>query len=204
MVVDTQHILEAKGGDPVRLAGLLEPFRSYLKLLARMQIGARLQGKADESDIVQETFLSAHGAFPEFRGSTEAELTEWLRSILAAKLAELFRRYLGTKQRDVRLEKRIDDDLSRSAALLGSTMALGLVSREPSPSQHAAGHEDALHLSEALANLPADYREVIVLRNLEGLPFKMVAERMERSEDSVEKLWMRALVKLRVHLGAAR
>ena len=44
---------------------------------------------------------------------------------------------------------------------------------------------------------PAGYGEVIVLRHLEGLPFAEVAERMRRTQDSVKKLWVRAIAKLR-------
>jgi predicted DNA-binding protein (UPF0251 family) len=52
-----------------------------------------------------------------------------------------------------------------------------------------------------LARLPEDYREVIVLRHLEGLSIPDVARRMGRSAGSVEKLWVRALVRLRRSLG---
>ena len=58
-------------------------------------------------------------------------------------------------------------------------------------------------LADALEQLPADYREVLVLRHLEGLTFPEVARRMGRSLDSVEKLWMRGLVRLRQIMGGA-
>src|SRR3954452_11190663 len=85
----------ARGGDDVALGQALERFRSYLTVLARVQIGRRLQGKADCGDLVQETFLEAARAFANFRGTTEAELTSWLREILAGCLAHLIRRYFG-------------------------------------------------------------------------------------------------------------
>ena len=56
-------------------------------------------------------------------------------------------------------------------------------------------------LADALQDLPPDYRDVLVLRHLEGLSFPDVAKRMGRSLDSVEKLWMRGLVKLRQAFG---
>jgi RNA polymerase sigma-70 factor, ECF subfamily len=43
---------------------------------------------------------------------------------------------------------------------------------------------------------------VIVLRNMEELTFPEVAKRMGRTQDSVEKLWLRALVRLRQIFGA--
>ena len=63
------------------------------------------------------------------------------------------------------------------------------------------GREQSVELADALALLPEAYRDVLVLRHLEGLTFPEVARRMERSVDSVEKLWMRALVQLRQKMG---
>ncbi len=58
-------------------------------------------------------------------------------------------------------------------------------------------------LAAALDQLPEDYREVLILRHLESLSFPDVARRMERTVDSVEKLWTRALSKLRSLLRGA-
>jgi RNA polymerase sigma-70 factor (ECF subfamily) len=78
----------------------------------------------------------------------------------------------------------------------------GLVAQQSSPSQQAARREQAVLLADALEQLPEDYREVLVLRHLEALTFPEVAARMGRSLDSVEKLWMRGLVRLRQVMGA--
>jgi RNA polymerase sigma-70 factor (ECF subfamily) len=189
---------QARAGDGAALGRLLEQYRRYLTLLARVQIGQRLQGKVDAADLVQETFLEAHRNFDRFRGGTEGELIAWLRQILAARLADLLRRYLGTQGRDVRLEREIEDAFCRSSAALDR----GLVAAQPSPSQLASRREQAVLLADALDQLPDDYREVLVLRHLEGLTFPEVAARMGRSLDSVEKLWMRGLARLRQLLGA--
>src|SRR6516225_9597360 len=93
----------AREGDPQALGQLFELYRNYLLLLARMEIGRRLQGKVDAADLVQETLLAAYRDFAQFRGTTEAELMSWLRRILAANLVDLVRRYYGAK-RDVGLE----------------------------------------------------------------------------------------------------
>jgi RNA polymerase sigma-70 factor (ECF subfamily) len=73
----------------------------------------------------------------------------------------------------------------------------GLIANMSSPSHQVARRETAVLLADALDRLPVDYREAIVLRHLEGLSFAEVASRMNRSVDSVEKLWVRALGKLR-------
>ena len=87
-----QFLALARAGHAEALGRLLEEYRSYLMLLARMQIGRRLQCKADAADLVQETFLEAHRNFGHFRGATEAEFTRWLRAILVGQLAHLLRR----------------------------------------------------------------------------------------------------------------
>jgi RNA polymerase sigma-70 factor (ECF subfamily) len=195
-----QLLQEARAGDAAAVGRLLELYGRYLTLLARVQIGQRLQGKVDAADLVQDTFLDAHRNIARFRGTTEAELVCWLRQILAAKLADLLRRYFGTKGRDVRLEREIREAIDQSSVLLDR----GLIAAQSSPSQQAANREQAVLLADALGELPDNYREVIVLRHLEGLTFPDVALRMERSVDSVEKLWMRALVQLRQIMGVTK
>jgi RNA polymerase sigma-70 factor (ECF subfamily) len=55
-------------------------------------------------------------------------------------------------------------------------------------------------LAEVLAHLPQDYRNVIILRNLEGLAHEQIADRMGRSVGAVRMLWVRALERLRKEL----
>jgi RNA polymerase sigma-70 factor (ECF subfamily) len=188
---------QARAGDETATGQLLESYEGYLTLLARVQIGRRLQGKADAGDLVQETFLEAHRQIRNFRGTTEAELTAWLRRILAGVIALMLRRYLGTKGRDVKLERELQFQLDQSS----QAMDAGFVATHSTPSQHASRREQAVLLAESLEKLPADYREVIVLRHIEALSFPEVAARMGRSEDSVQKLWVRSLASLKKSLG---
>jgi RNA polymerase sigma-70 factor (ECF subfamily) len=188
-----QLLQDARTAGGPALGRLLELYRNYLTLLARLEIGRRLRRKVDESDLVQETFLEAHRHFGRFRGTTEAELVSWLRQILAGVVANLLRRYYGTQRRNVRLERELADDLARSSQALAG----GLAARQSSPSERAARREQAVLLADALGRLPAAYQEVIVLSHLEGLAFPEVARRMGRSLDSVKNLWARALARLR-------
>lgn len=197
LTCDGLLVLARTGNEPA-LGQLLERFRAYLLLLARLQVGRRLQGKVDAADMVQETFLEAARAFPQFRGDTEPEFAAWLRQILAGCLAHLVRRYCGTQARDIRLERTLEQEMDQSSRAIDR----GLVAEQSSPSQRASRREQAVLLADALERLPQDYREVIILRHLEGLTFPEVAARMGRSLDSVEKLWVRALPRLRRTLGA--
>jgi len=192
--LDTVRLLDlARAGDGAAVGQLLERYRGYLSLLARVQIGRRMQGKLDIADVVQETFLEAHRGVRLFRGSSETQFLAWLRQILVGTLANQVRRYFGTKRRDIRLERELQDGLDRSSVYLGAN----LIAPQSSPSAQASRREQAVLLADAMEELPDDYREVIILRHLEGLSFPQVALRMGRTEDSVKNLWARALGRLR-------
>src|SRR5579884_3742950 len=192
-----QLLQQARAGDRLALGLLLEQYRTYLVVLARVQIGRRLQGKADASDLVQEAFLGATRDFHQFRGGSEKEFIAWLRQVLASLLANLVRHYQGTQRRDVRLERRLAVELEQSSHALDR----GLVAGQSSPSQQAIRREQSVLLAEALGRLPEEWRELLILRHLEGLSFPEVAQRLGRTVDSVKKQWPRALASLRRLLG---
>jgi RNA polymerase sigma-70 factor, ECF subfamily len=194
MDIDVTNLIQrAKAGDESSLGKLLSTQRKYLVLLARVEVGRHMQGKIDASDIVQETFLEAHRGFVRFEGDAEPQFTSWLRSILAHTLANTMRRYFGTKARDPRLEIQIAADIDRSAMSIGGM----LVAPGSSPSQQVMRAEQSRLAIEALSRLPEDYETVLILRHLEGLTFPEIAQRMERTVNSVEKLWIRGLSRLR-------
>jgi DNA-directed RNA polymerase specialized sigma24 family protein len=105
----------------------------------------------------------AQGHFGQFRGECEAELVAWLRRILATNLANLVRHYRGTRRRDVRLERRLAVEPEQSSRELDR----GLATKQSRPSQRAIRCEQVMRLTDALEYLPDDYREVIILRQLE-------------------------------------
>jgi RNA polymerase sigma-70 factor (ECF subfamily) len=188
----------AQAGERSALGELLELYRNYLRLLARLGIDRRLQGKVDPSDVVQESFLEAQRDFAQFRGSSERELTAWLRQVLAHNLANVVRHYQSTR-RDVRLERELQAELDRSS----QSCDPGLIATCSSQSDRASRREQMVLVADALARLPPDYREVLILRHLEGLTFPEVACRMERTLTAVNKLWVRALGRLRDVLGVS-
>jgi RNA polymerase sigma-70 factor (ECF subfamily) len=186
-------IHKARQDRPEARAQLLESYRNYLQLLARTGLDDSLRGKADPADLVQETLLKAHQHFDQFRGHSEAELAAWLRQILARSLTDLVRRYRQAEARQVARERSLEDMLGRSSAVLGQFLA----ARGNSPSQSAQRRELSVVLADALAELPPDYREVLLLHSIEERDWDDVARTMNRTSGAVRMLWARALKQLR-------
>jgi RNA polymerase sigma-70 factor (ECF subfamily) len=189
-------ITRAREGDEAALGMLLEMYRSYLSVLARSQIGQHLQGRASPSDVVQETYLDAWQGFVRFNGTTERELMAWLRQVLAGKIGRLVRDQVLAQKRSIDREVPLSRSLDDSAARMDSVLAASA----SSPSDGAMRKERAAILADMLERLSDDHRDVIVLRNLEGLPFEEVARRMGRTPGAARILWVRALDHLRRHL----
>jgi RNA polymerase sigma-70 factor (ECF subfamily) len=174
------------------VAELLESYRNYLRLLAQTWLDASVGGKFDRSDLVQETLIKANDHFDEFAGRTEGELVAWLRQILARQLIDSARRFRGAT-RDVGRERPVGQSLDATSCALGRL----LPAAEPSPSMTAQRREIGVLLADAMAELKQEYRDVIVLRNLQELTWPEISQRMGRSQGAVRMLWTRALKELR-------
>jgi RNA polymerase sigma-70 factor (ECF subfamily) len=194
----TQLLAQARRARGEGLGALLEMYRDYLGGLARARLGVRLRGVANPSDLVQQTFLEACRDFGQFEGTTTAQWCAWLRRILAHNLAALVERHVQARKRDVRRQVALEQRSPPGGSAPGPGAALA--SPGSSPSAQAQRREATAVLADRLAQLPAPYRDVLRLRNLEGLAFDEVARRMGRTPGAVRVLWVRALDRLRLLL----
>src|SRR5262249_12591365 len=149
--------------DEPALLARLDQYRSYLRVLARMQLGARGKGKLDPSDVVQQTLVQAVAAAAQVRGENEAELAGWLRQILAHTLANALRD-LHRDRRDVDRERSLDAELNDSSARLAALLA----APDSSPSVRAERNEQLLLLATAIEELPEAQRDAVIPHHLQG------------------------------------
>ncbi len=168
-----------------------EAFRSYLLLLARLQLDQGLGGRIDPSDVVQQTLLEAHAKAAQFHGD-DAALLAWLRQALANNLRDA-RRALRRARRDVRREQSLPDAVEQSSARLEGILA----APDSSPSQRAVRGEDLIRLADALTQIPTAQRDAIVLHHLQDCTLAETARRLGRTDAAVAGLLHRGLKKLR-------
>jgi RNA polymerase sigma-70 factor (ECF subfamily) len=190
-----QLLQRCRAGDKAAGEQLFGRYRHYLWLLAQAQLGRLVRAKSDASDIVQMTMLEAHRDFQQFSGKEEAELLAWMRRILSHNLFNEHRRYTAKRRaaaREVSLDQ-VCSGVEHSSVSLGK----GLADQSPRPSQLALKRESAVAIADVLAQLPDDYRTVLMLRILEGASAEEVAERMGRTAGAVRMLQLRALGAMR-------
>jgi RNA polymerase sigma-70 factor (ECF subfamily) len=194
-----QHI---QPRDPI-IQGVESESRFLLRFLtqfrSQIRLETRFQARFDTSDVVQQTMLNAFRDFPQFRGMSEEELKAWLRQILAHVLGHERRYHRDTEKRSIDRDVSIDQQLTESSLKLQSILAAD----DPSPSDRAIRDEDELLLAEVLEKMPADYQQIIILRNLKGLSHEEAAHRLGRNLGATRMLWVRALARLRKEMDRA-
>jgi len=176
----------------------LDRYRSYLLLLARMQLDHRAQAKLDPSDVVQQTLLEAHAFQHQFVGDQEG-FVAWLRKALVNNLRDALRA-LRRGKRDIRREMSLDADIERSSARLAEMLPADI----SSPSRRAGRNEDLIRLAVALDGLPDGQRQAVVLHHLHGWSLTETAARLGRSDAATAGLLHRGLKKLKQLMAEER
>lgn len=124
------------------------------------------RSRADAEDIVQEAFLRALRSFDGFRGD---DIKPWLLAIVR-----------NTAYRWLANRRRQGNVISLEETLAGTGedgRGLGLAaSEEPSAEQLLVGAVERDYVLRALSELPPIFREAIVLREIEGLSYREIAE----------------------------
>ncbi len=163
-------------------------FRSMLKRIAAQELPEPLRFRLDDSDLVQETLVRAIRSAGDFKGTTDIELQQWLREILKNLLIDSVR-FHNRQQRDVTRDVR--EPMPE------------LVETGQTPSAAIKQRESDQRMWVMVAELPEDYRTVVLLRQQLDLTFPEIGERLGKTADAVRMMWGRALVMLGQRLRAA-
>ena len=191
----TALLQRAVGGDPHAMNDLFARHRDRLKRMVHLRLSRRLQGRVDDSDVLQEALLDVTGRLREYAAEPKMPFFLWLRHITGLKLAEIHRRHLGTQLRDADREVTLHrgglpdaDSMSLAAHLLGQLTT---------PSQAAIKAETRLMVQEALNNMDPVDREVLALKHFEQLSTSEIAEVLGMSKAGAGSRYLRAIKRLK-------
>jgi RNA polymerase sigma-70 factor (ECF subfamily) len=185
----------AAGGDSASLGALFRRHEARLRRMVAFRLDARLQGRIDPSDVIQEVCLAAAKSLPDYLSRPAMPFFLWLRGIAGNKLLELHRYHLGTPMRDARREVSLYRGSMPEAT--SAALAAQLMGRFNRPSEAAIRAEVKIRLQEALNQMDPIDREVLALRHFEQLGRAEAAEVLGIKEAAAGKRYLRALERLR-------
>ena len=195
----TKLLQRAAGGDERTVQELFARHRDRLKRMIHLRLSRRVQGRVDDSDVLQETFLEVARRLPEYTADPKLPFYLWLRHMAGLKLAEIHRRHLGTQLRDADREVTLHrgglpeaDSVSLAAHLLGQLTT---------PSQAAIKAETRLMVQEALNSMDPLDREVLALKHFEQLSTSEMAAVLGMSKAGAGSRYLRAIKRLKAILS---
>lgn len=194
---ETLRLLEqARAGTAGAVDRLLGRHRAYLCRFVELRLGPDLRARVDPSDVVQEAQMEAARRLDGYLRDAPLPFRLWLRRIAQDRLLMLLRRHRGATRRAVTREATLPDESSRA-------FARQLLASGTSPSARLAASELAQRAREAVARLPEADREIVLLRNFEGLANQEVAQLLGIQPAAASQRYGRALLRLRKLLEEA-
>jgi RNA polymerase sigma-70 factor, ECF subfamily len=196
---DSSSLRERLRLEPERFGEFVAGFRDRLLRMVDLRMDARLRGRLDASDVVQEACTEAVQRLPDWLSQTDLSLHLWLRFLTGQKLRQLHRFHVATGKRDAGRELPLDDESSetRPERLADAIVQSGVLS----PSGAAVREETRARLQEALASMKPEDREVLALRHFEQLDNVDVARVLGITTSGASHRYLRAARRLREILG---
>ena len=190
---NTQNLVAlAQSGDESAREQLYRAYGPRVLWLVRLRMGKELRTKLESVDLVQEVLFSTFKDLQNFTYKNEGDFIRWISRITENRLCDNLNRLHAVK-RDIRREIRLDNNSPTLADSLAAAM-------EPidvtTPSAIVSKREDFEKLAKAIDSLKPEYRKVIILTKIEGLTYKEIADKLDKSADAVRMLFYRAMAAL--------
>jgi RNA polymerase sigma-70 factor (ECF subfamily) len=196
---ESRLLQRVAGGDQGATQELFAQHRERLKRMVHLRLSRRLQGRVDDSDVLQEAFMDIAGRLRDYAADPKLPFYLWLRHMTGLKLSEIHRRHLGTQLRDADREVTLHrgglpeaDSVSLAAHLLGQLTT---------PSQAAIKAETRLIVQDALNNMDPVDREVLALKHFEQLSTSEIADVLGMSKAGAGSRYLRAIKRLKAILS---
>jgi RNA polymerase sigma-70 factor (ECF subfamily) len=189
----TQELVAlAQGGDNSALDQLFRVYGERVQRIVRFRMGRELRGKLESMDLVQDAFLAAVKDLGNFEYRDEGDFLRWMSKIAENRIRDNLKR-LHADKRDIRREVPIDHRVPTAG---DNCPRMPEPIRTTTPSVIISVSEELDKLENAMNLLKPEYREVIVLNQIEGLSLKKIGDRLSKSPDAVRMLVARAMASL--------
>lgn len=186
-------------GDNTALGEAFALHHQRLRTAIGFRMDARLRGRLDPDDVLQESFLQASSRLEHFRNAAAANpmasLFVWLRLVVNQTMIDLHRRHLGAQRRDAGRE--VHRGPSKNPVATSASLADCLLGHLTSPSQAAMRAELAMQLQQAIATMSENDQEIIALRHFEELTNSEVAETLSIEVKAASIRYVRAIKRLK-------
>lgn len=181
VTTDEQMVERALSGDPEAFGEIVQRWERRIFALSFGMLGR----EEDARDATQETFLAAFRNLRGFRG--EAKVSSWLHRIAVNQCI--------TRQRraKVRSETGLEDEAEKNAAVFALPADL-------SPARAAEFREVSSAVRKAVSALPADLRQVVVMKEFEELTFREISDVLDVPLSTVKSRLYTALRQLQMRL----
>jgi RNA polymerase sigma-70 factor (ECF subfamily) len=181
VTTDEQMVERALAGDPEAFGEIVRRWERRIFALAFGMLGR----EEDARDATQETFLAAFRNLRGFRG--EAKVSSWLHRIAVNQCI--------TRQRraKVRSETALEDEAEKNASVFA-------LPADVSPARAAEHREVSSAVRKAVGALPAELRQVIVMKEFEELTFQEISDALEVPLSTVKSRLYTALRQLQMRL----
>ncbi len=183
----TQHLVAlAKEGDKAALEQLCQVYAERVHWIVRFRMGGEIRSKLDSMDLVQDAFVLALQDLEDFTYRAEGDFLRWLSKIVENRIRDNIKQ-LHADKRNIR--KEVSPTERSSAGALGPVATT-------TPSVIVSKREDLDKLEKAIDKLRPEYREVIILKKIEGLSYREISNRLGKTTDAVGMLVSRAMISL--------
>lgn len=188
-------VARLQAGDDAALAELFALYHDRLKRIVNFRMDKRIAGRVSDSDVIQESYISATKRIEHFRSKPDLPFFVWLRLLIQQQLADLHRYHLQAEMRDAR--KEIPLEATGVSPHTSMAIAVQLVGRITSPSRALSRVERIARLEEAINRMEPLDREVIALRHFEELTNAEVADVLNISIQAASKRYVRAMKRMK-------
>ncbi len=151
----------------------------FLTSFVRTTMPWSLQRFLGASDVVQSVLIRVRLQSHQFQGDSEQQFRSWVLQIARRKIVDGMRRYRLATQAEQ--EQRLSH-LARARAVAKKNV--------PEPDECAMAHEQSEMVLDALESLPADIRQVVMLRYTRELTFEQIADELGVSPATCRRRWL--------------